>query len=269
MAVADLIRHAEEKGIRDYGLTDHVHTSFNLPDLEASRKEFDGSQPSPRFHFGVEASCVSQWEIDEIESGRYRGDPPVYGIRQGGPAGASLAIMVTQALIDRLRIEYVIGGTHWAMYVPLERQAIIREFHRQNMFLATHPLVNIVAHPWWWHGHWQGPDGRYSAEPWLDDFNHVPRTMHDEFASAVIQHGKKVEVNLEAHLLQRSYPDKFKRQYMEYLVDLQERGVALTIGSDCHSAQYETDFDAAAALIDGANIADERLWRLPPRGQGA
>ena len=40
------------------------------------------------------------------------------------------------------------------MYIPYERQAVIRDYHRQNMFLATHPLVNIIAHPWWWSGRW-------------------------------------------------------------------------------------------------------------------
>ena len=58
--VARMLARAEEKGITDLGLTDHLHTPYNLPDIAASWEEFLRSSPSPNFHFGVEASCVSQ-----------------------------------------------------------------------------------------------------------------------------------------------------------------------------------------------------------------
>lgn len=80
------------------------------------------------------------------------------------------------------------------MYVPLDREVIMRDYHRQNMFLATHPLVDIVAHPWWWHGHWRDSDGCYRAEPWFDDFSRIPQDVHNEFASAAIQHDIVVEI---------------------------------------------------------------------------
>jgi hypothetical protein len=269
MAVADLVSGAEGKGIRDYGLADHVHTPFNLPDLAASRKEYDENRPAPSFHFGVEASCVSQWEIDEIVSGRYQGRPPVYGLRAGGPPNAAPAIALTADGLREHRVEYVIGGAHWPLYVPSEREALIRNYHRQNMFLAEHPLVDIVAHPWWWQGQWRDPDGRYTTEPWMDDFRKVPRSLHDEFAAAVLQHGKVVEVNLGAMLLTRKYADSFKRQYLDYLADLKERHVPLCAGSDCHSEQYDTDFALASEMLGTVGIRDDDLWRLPPRREEA
>ena len=263
MLVSELVQKAAEKGITDYGLTDHIHTPHNLPDLVASRKEFLSNSPSPHFHFGTEASCVSQWEIEEVAAGRHR--RPTYGLRKGGPAGAPLAIGLSAGDIEELEIEYVIGGTHWPMYVPMEREAVIHDFHRQNMFLITHPLVDIVAHPWWWHGHWRDAEGNYPAEPWLDDFGIVPRSMHDEFAAAAIQGGKVVEINIGAMLLNPHYPDRFKQQYLEYLAALKSRGVALCTGSDCHSAHYEIDFETAAAMLDSVGIRDDDLWRLPPK----
>ena len=109
ITVADLVRGAKAKGIRDFGLTDHIHTPFNLPDLAASREEYLASNPSPRFHFGVEVSVVSQWELDQIAKGLAKS--PVYGIRHGGPQGASLAIGLTATDITTFGIEYVVGGT--------------------------------------------------------------------------------------------------------------------------------------------------------------
>jgi len=262
MIVSELISAAADKGIRDYGLTDHIHTPFNLPDLDASLEEYRTSGPPPYLHFGVEVSCVSQWEIDEISTGKH--DAPVYGLRSGGPANGPLAIGLGAEDIETYHIEYVVGGTHWPMYVSMEREAVIRDFHRQNMFLATHPLVNIVAHPWWWHGHWRDSDGCYSAEPWLDDFGKIPKSMHNEFAAAAIQHDTVVEINIEAMLLNPGYPERFKQQYLEYLAELKSQWVKLCTGSDCHSAHYEVGFKAAALMLDSVGIRGDDLWRLSP-----
>jgi histidinol phosphatase-like PHP family hydrolase len=263
MEVAELVRRAAAVGISDYGLTDHIHTPYNLPDLARSRAEYLSVDPAAGFHFGVEVSCVSQWELDELAAGGL--ENPVYGIRRGGPADTELAIGLTAADIREHGVEFVVGGAHWPMYVPFERDAIIRDYHRQNMFLATHGLVDIVAHPWWWMGHWQDDDGMYPAEPWFDDFGHIPQSMHDEFAAATVENGTVVEINLSAMLLSAAYPATFTPQYLEYLAGLKARGVALSIGSDCHGAHYEIDFERAAGMLEGVGIRDSELWRLPPR----
>ena len=263
MPIADLIAGAAGKGITAYGLTDHIHTPYNLPDLEASRAEYLAHDPSPNFHFGVEVSVVSQWELDEIASGRQPGC--TYGLRSGGPAGGALAIGLTADEIARLGIEYVVGGTHWPMYVDLEPETVMRDYHRQNLFLATHPLVNIIAHPWWWMGKWRDDDGLYRSDPWLDDFTRIPRSLHDEFASAVIEHNKVVEMNISGNLLNSSYPEAFRRQYAEYLAYLKQRGVTLSLGSDCHCSTYDIDFEQAEERLAAVGITDADLWRLPPR----
>ncbi len=272
LTVADLVTGAAARGIDDFGLTDHVHTPFNLPDVARSRAEFLSCGPSPRFHFGVEVSCVSQWEIDEIARGHY--ESPTYGLRSGGQPGCALAIGLTQDDIRTYQIEYVVGGTHWPIYVNLERHAVIRDYHRQNMFLATHPLVDIVAHPWWWMGHWQDANGNYPAEPWFDDFGVIPPAMHDEFAAALLESDTKVEINIGAMLLNPRYPEGFASVYLEYMAGLQSRGVRLSIGSDCHSDRYDAGLEEAAQRLDRAGIEAD-FWCLAPRaeevgpGQGA
>jgi len=262
MTVADLVAGAEAKGIRDFGLTDHVHTTFNHPDIVRSREEYLANSPSPRFRFGVEVSCVSQWEIDEVAAGKH--ENPVYGLRSGGEPGCDMAIGIAAEDIEKLKIEYVVGGTHWPLYVPFEREAIIRDYHRQNMFLATHPLVDIVAHPWWWMGHWKDDDGHYTAEPWFDDFGAIPKSMHEEFAAAAIEHDTAVEINISANLLNPVYPRSFASQYLDYLAELRSQEVALSVGSDCHAAQYEIAFETTSETLASVGITDG-FWRLPPR----
>ena len=263
MTIPELVRGAEEKGIRDFGLTDHLHTPYNITDISKSYTEFIAVNPCPHFHLGIEVSCVSQWELDEIAAGKH--ESPVYGIRSGGPVNCALAIGMSSADIKKYDIEYVVGGVHWPMYVPIERKSVIRDYHRQNMFLATHPLVNIVAHPWWWMGHWKDTKGIYQGKPWFDDFNNIPKSMHDEFAAAAVENDTVVEINISANLLNPEYPKRFVTQYLEYLAFLKSQGVSLSIGSDCHSAHYDIDFDTVAQMLDSAGIKEKDLWLLPPR----
>ncbi len=268
--LAETFAAMRARGVTDAGVTDHIHTPVNRPDLEASRRAFDALPPDPRLHFGVEVSVVSAWELEEIARGG--AGQPVYGLRSGGPAGGELAIGLTEEDRTRLGIEYVVGGTHWPMYVPIEREAVIRDYHRQNMFLAVHPQVTIVAHPWWWSGAWQGADKRYSTDPWFDDFRNVSAALHDEFAAAAREHGKIVEINVCCMLLNRSYPDGFKRQYVEYLAGLKAAGVRLSIGSDHHAQLHEyggIDFARAEAMLNEVGIRESDFWRLPPAPTGA
>ena len=265
MKVSDLVHEAAENGICDFGLTDHLHTQFNQGDIARSREEFLSVTPSSRFHFGIEVSCVSQWEIDQVASGQH--ENPVYGLRSGGPAGGDLAIGITADDLAEYRVEYVVGGTHWPMYVRFERETVIQDYHRQNLFLATHPLVDIVAHPWWWMGHWKDDNGNFHAEPWFDDFSVIPRSMHQEFAAAATEHGTAIEINIGAHLLNPHYPERFAGQYLEYLAQLQAEGVSLSIGSDCHAVHYNIDFEKISRMLQSAGIKDN-FWCLPPRTEG-
>ena len=258
--MADLPGQASAQGITDFGVTDHLHTPYNLPDIAASREAYLATKPSARFHFGIEVSCVSQWELDEIARGGY--DNPVYGIRKGGPVGGPLAIGLTEQDIAAYGIEYVVGGTHWPMYVPYEREAVIRDYHRQNMFLAAHPLVTIIAHPWWWMGHWADDQGRFLAEPWFDSFKVITESMHDEFAAAVREHGKVVEINIGAMLFNPHYPERFINEYLDYLAGLKARGVMMSIGSDCHAAEYKVSFQRATDMLASAGNSDDDCWRI-------
>ncbi len=264
LVMADLVTQASEKGIQSYGITDHLHTPHNVQDILASREEYLACRPERGFHFGIELSVVSVWELDEL---RVRQERYTYGIREGGPEGAEPSLGASAESLQVLGVEYVVAGVHWPLYLPPDRNAIIADYHRQNMFLATHPLVDIIAHPWWWMGYWKDPDGRYTTDPWLDDFGKIPGSMHDEFATAAVEHGKAVEINLSATLMNPSYPESFGPQYLEYLADLAAKGVTFSIGSDCHSATYAPDFDRAGAMLDSIGLVEEDFWRLADREQ--
>ncbi|MBN2557143.1 MAG: PHP domain-containing protein [Clostridia bacterium] len=254
MRMEDLVTGAADKGIMDYGITDHIHTQYNFPDIINSRKAYEVNR-KPGFHFGVEVSCVSRWEIDKVAAGA--GGKLTYGIREGGPAGGELAIAIDEDYIDARGIEYVVAGTHWSMYAGHRAEDLVRDYHRQNMFLSQHRLVDIVAHPWWYYGPCE--DG------WTTDFGMIPESMHDEFARSCIENNKLVEINLAAMLLAKNYSDKFKREYMEYLVFLKEAGVRFSIGSDCHNEFYNLDMQKASDMLGSAGFEESDFHSPVPR----
>ena len=264
MPICDFADELGKKGVRGYGVTDHFHTPYNLPDIVASRKAFLACSPPAHFHFGIEVSCVSQWEIDEIATGRH--EAPAYGLRsEMPPADSPTTIAITAEDIATYGIEYILGASHWPIHAPLDVQAQIAEHHSQNMFLACHPMVDIVAHPWYWSGFWRAK-GHGVETPWFGKFQKLPRTMHQEFAAAAVQHGTAVEINLRSIILREFNLPDYKRQYLEYLAFLQSERVQLFVGSDCHSATYDIDLERACAMLDSVGIAGP-FWELPPRAE--
>jgi histidinol phosphatase-like PHP family hydrolase len=264
LTLADLVREADEKGITDFGVTDHFQTGHTMPDIETCAREFaELADENPRFHLGVELSTVTAWEVDQwvrgncdnlLRSGRYLDVPPF----------SEPGLGMTREDMDRVGIEYVVAAAHGTMNVPLDVELTIRDHHAQLMHIATNPIVSIAGHPWW-AGPWKDDDGNYTGDPWFDDFTVVPQTMHDEFASVVIENGTAVEINVSAFPFNATYTDRFKEQYSDYLHYLKERGVTFSIGSDCHDAHYTFDVEASAAWIEPLGLSDDDFWRLPPR----
>ena len=254
LRMEDLIAEAEQLGIKEYGISDHLHTNYNMPDIANSKKHYDtiiSKNPSlkEKFHFGIEVSCVSEWELDKIRRGDYQGNV-TYGLREGGPVNAKAAIAVDREYIGQMGIEYVIGGVHWPLYCSFDKDSLLKDYHRQYMFLALHENVDILAHYLWWN---QGACPN-AANPFAD-FSGVPALMKQELALALKQNNCAFELNLGAILQAADITDRFKREYLEYAAEIQSMGVNLAIGSDCHERHYSnTDFELSSKMLEEAGI---------------
>jgi hypothetical protein len=247
-------------GISRFGFSDHLHCHMNLPQLRRARQEFDALADKTGAHFGIEVSCLRVWDIEQNEAAGGTGH--IYGVWEGGPADAPLTIYWPDEIAE-LAPEYVIGGAHWPLGVPLERDAVIRSYHRQNMYLAQRPEVTIVAHPWWWEGHWRTADGRYPDLPWLSDFTVIPTSMHEEFAAVLRETGTYMELNAGAIFFNAHYPPTFARQYLEYVAFMKSLGVRFALGSDSHDAKYEPCLERLHEVLTPLRLTNEDFWPGP------
>ena len=251
---------ALDQGLRFVGITDHAN--FNdekfMGDLRASAAAVKEVQKKyPFMVLGVELTPIEQPEYDYIAKAGTR-DGYVPPIRE---YPYDIALAATKEELMALGVRYAIGASHWRVDIPnaklqnMELDTCIREWHRQQMWLACDERITILGHPWY---HGKGI--------WYQDFDIIPRTMKLELAAALKENGKFVECNSQYFRTERS-TEKFRHQYAEFLRELFEMGIPITYGSDAHKEyvdyrQRVETYLAAAGFRDGdfSELTEADLW---------
>ena len=257
---------SREFGFRRVGITDHAN--FNdtkyLADLQNSARivtEFQ--KKDPRMVLGVELTPIELPLFQHIQKTGVRDGyvPPI----QSTPYDMELA--QTKEQLMALGVRYAIGAAHWRVDVPNRKllppdlEPNIREWHRQQMWLACDERVTILGHPWSCNLLWYG------------DFTIIPASLHDEFAAALKENGKYAECNCSM-FTGSDTSEYFRNQYAEYMRYLFEKGIPITIGTDCHGSSARNDYPDRRAIYetylskvgfregDFTDLPDSALWQL-------
>ena len=261
LTLEEIAQGAKTSGIDRFGITDHAN--FNdekfLTDLKNSVDSVkDFQKTHPEVVLGVELTPIEKPEFDHIQrTGTREGYiAPV----QSAPFEIELA--QTKEELMAMGVRYAIGASHWRVDVPggrgltPDRDACIREWHRQQMYLACDERVTVLGHPWY--------NGRGL---WYEDFTVIPQSMKMELAAALKENGKYAECNSHFFFAEKA-TEKFRHQYAEFLRQLHEMGIPITYGSDAHndygSAHILTEkylLDAGFADGDIVDISEGSFWR--------
>lgn len=266
-------------GYKHYGISDHLHTHFNYPDIEIARKEFLELEARPaNFHFGLELSCATKWECEKIAARDYtscftyilKGKPfrtitPIDGIMYGGPPNGPLYLDITKKEMEKLGIEYIIGGVHKPNYTEQEPLPMIEDYFNQMRFMLEDDRIDILAHPWWALSFWSSyailtgdpKDRNY------DSFYMIPREYWDELAKMFVENGKLAELN--TFIMSEKIPEKLLHFYLEEMTKWKEKGVRFTFGSDLHAKEYEFDLVFRFGEQLKSYGFTENDFALPPR----
>lgn len=174
-----------------------------------------------------------------------------------------LELMFNEDFINKMGFSYVLAGTHW----PFERRTRFEEWisdqHQHLLYLARHPLVDIVAHPWWWGWGPEGGEGKAVTEfgkCWNRQFDKVPESYHEEFAAALIKNGTAVEINFIGTLIEDIMPPEIRKPYVKYLDLLNRNGVTFALGSDTRAEILPCHYEPAWEIMDQLGIDPEKLW---------
>ena len=240
--ILDIIKEMEEMGFEEYGLTDHLHTSYNLPDIISARRDFLASRPPEHFHFGIEVSVMDQREIDRVAAGDYQawGDEPVYGFRDMTDYTGKFAIDLDEQTIREQGIEFVVGGIHWPLSISHDRQELIRHYFDLMMFLVDHPLVSVLAHPWDSLEMAVGDWYRFRDKEHIDKtvFADIPGEYNDRLAAELVRQNKPAEINLAVILKQKP---ELQAWYLDLFRNWKRQGVKFTMGYDLHAAHFSKE----------------------------
>lgn len=260
LTLEEIAQTGQTQGLKWMGITDHAN--FNdeafMGDLRRSAAAVKEAQKKyPFLVLGVELTPIEKPEYDYIAQ---------TGTREGYVAPIQnkpfdIALAATKEELMALGVRYAVGAAHWRVDVPGARQlppdmdACIKEWYRQQMWLACDERVTILGHPWC-HGH----------SEWYKDFSVIPHSMHMELGAALRENRKFVECN--SQFVRRSdQTEKYRYQYAEFLRELFEMGIPMTYGSDMHKEYPDyrpavEKYLAAAGFKPGdfSELTEKDLW---------
>ena len=225
--LSEIAESAKEQGLVRIGITDHLNFNdgkFKSDIYRSVEAVTDIQKKYPFIVLGVELTPIEYPEFEYIsKTGTREGyEPPIKN------SAYELELAMTKSELTSLGIRYAIGAAHWRLDVPFAKslkpdlECCIREWYRQQMWLACDERVTILGHPWY-----------QKNGIWYEDFTLIPRSMNLDIAAAVKENGKYVECNSHFFTSQLS-SEKFKHQYAEFLRELFEMGIPITYGSDSH-----------------------------------
>lgn len=228
LTVEELTASAKDIGVKQFGITDHAN--LNIPsfweDMHESKRLYEKNK-CEGFYFGVE---LTPYPKSLYEYCAKYGTDDGYTLPSSDKTCA-LEFALTLEDMKELGIAYTVAAAHSSLNVEPKEENIIREWHRQQMYIATDPRVDILGHPWWC----------WNSKKWTDDdspdFDDIPRSMHDELAAALIENDVCIEASMSM-ICGELHSETFYRKYNEFLRYMFERGVKVVFGSDTHNSPY-------------------------------
>ncbi|MBQ9086020.1 MAG: PHP domain-containing protein [Clostridia bacterium] len=256
----EIAQQARKQGLCRVGITDHANLNDEkfTDDLRRSASAVKAAQKKyPFLVLGVELTPIDKPRFDYVQK---------HGTKEGYIAPVlsepfDIELAQTKEELMALGVRYAVGAAHCrvdiphAHRLPPDLDASVKEWYRQQMWLACDERVTILGHPWY-HG----------KSIWYEDFSVIPHSMNMDIAAALKENGKYVECNAHFFLTEQA-TEKFRHQYAGFLRELFEMGIPVTYGSDAHHGYEDArakveQYLSAAGFVDGdiAELSENSLW---------
>ncbi|MBR7103912.1 MAG: hypothetical protein IKC65_03130 [Lentisphaeria bacterium] len=265
-ALSDIRADHEAMGIMHYAVTDHLNTRYSLSDLESCYHDFLSADFPENFHFGVELTPIAAWEAERIACGDFipKGLVPLCGFREEDhPFDGRISLALEEGEREKYGIEIVVAGVHWPLGFPAGRADALENYFIQTLFLASHPLVDVLAHPWDSLSHAAGDWFRHRDREHIDFsiYKEIPADMDEQIGRTLKENGKLAEMNIPVIL---NAPEEVQELHMKRFCKWRDQGVQFTCGSDQHSAHPDPDrFARMEQLLEQYGFREEDFV-LPP-----
>lgn len=247
LTIEAIVEAARGLGVGRVGITDHANLNDEKFKGDARRSAAAVREAQKKYPFivaGVELSPYEKPKYDYIEKhGTLDGyvQPVCSEIYE-------LEMALTKEEMLSYGIRYAVGAAHVRTDCAKEIrdtsvEAEIRDWYRQQMWLACDERVTILGHPWYSY-----------KELWYDDFSVIPHSMNLDIGAALKENGKYVECNVD-FFTRDNTSEKFRNQYAEFLRELFEMGIPVTYGSDSHK-RYNLTLPMAEKYLRAAGFGE-------------
>lgn len=228
MTISNILESCGKLGRTSIGITDHLNNRESLPSHFEIKKDIEKSTTSIEVFFGVEVGLLNE-----------KGEIPY-----------------NEKIRDMAGFKFAIGGAHEIYIKNYDIDELIKSRHEDYCRLAANPLIDVIAHPWWF----RKRDFGKKEFPLFDDMAVIPKNFTLEFASIARANKTAVEINPRAIFCNPDYSNKFKWQYKKYLKQLNEEGVMFSIGSDAHTINDLQGIKIAEEICDEIGISKQNIW---------
>jgi len=229
MEVEAIVRRAEALGLTSIAITDHLNRPEQLILHLRIREELEKLSPAIEVYFGVELNFYKT-------TGKFP---------------------FSQDARGALGFDFAIGGVHGTYVGEDDRAAIIALQHAHHLLTCNDPLVDVLAHPWWFSPREFASKGLR----WFEGMSEIPEGLHRELARAARDTGTAVELNARAIFLNPFHTERFKADYRRYVKLLAEEGVKFAIASDAHSLKELGSTQVVEDMLAELGVSEDCIWR--------
>ena len=230
MEIAAIVAECERLGVTSLGIADHLNSLDKL-DLHLDiKRDIDALDTSIDVYFGVELNYT----------------------------GCDEDFVLTPEIKEEYGFGFALGGTHELYVDTYDLKKIIDIQHRHHLKTCRNPLVDVLAHPYWFSQRDFEGDGR--GWPWFDTMTAVPQSYVRELGQVARETGTAIEINGGSIFTNPDYGKRFISEYIDYLAALAAEGACFSLGSDAHTIERLAVISAAWQVAEELKLPEDRIW---------
>ncbi len=230
LTVDNIIRRAEQRGLKSIAITDHLNRRAQLPAFRQIKADIAAAQSSVEVFFGVELN------YDGCD-GDFVYDPETH---------------------EQYGFEVVIGGIHSAYTDSRDMDEVFAIQHRHFMRTLENPLLDVLVHPFWFP---RNQVEQRSSEWWEEFIYRISDDYIEQWAQASLHNRCAIELNAAAIFYNGAMSEGFKANYVEMVRRLRDAGALFSTGSDAHDIDTLGITDYVDGLLDGLRVPEEQIFR--------
>ena len=228
MEIPTIVKRCEQRTLTAIAITDHVDQPDGLQANLQIKRDLENIDTNIDLYFGLEASYVAP----------------------------DHEFFYNEQMKETYGFQFAIGGVHATYLDEYDPARIVEVRHRYYLEVCQNPLIDVLAHPYWF------SSAEFQAKGWprFDSMLPVPPSYARELGQVAKETNTAIEIN-GGNVSSLNRSDLYIDAYIDFLTLIAEQGPAFSIGSDAHDLRSLGRIEAAWTVPERIGIGADRIWR--------